>query len=33
MTKPIKRVIVAGYGTMGLGIVKSFAGTSFETMV
>ncbi|MSP87629.1 MAG: hypothetical protein EXQ92_02270 [Alphaproteobacteria bacterium] len=33
MVGPIKRVIVAGYGTMGLGIVKSFAGAGFETIV
>lgn len=33
MPGPIKRVMVAGYGTMGLGIVKSFAGAGFETIV
>lgn len=33
MTGPIKRVVIAGYGTMGLGIVKSFAAAGFETIV
>jgi 3-hydroxybutyryl-CoA dehydrogenase len=33
MERPIKRVVVAGYGTMGRGIAKSFAETGFETIV
>ena len=31
--EPIKRVLVAGYGTMGRGIAKSFADGGFETWV
>lgn len=33
MTDPIRRVLVAGYGTMGRGVAKSFAEGGFEVTV
>src|SRR5690606_38677059 len=33
MTNPVERVLVAGYGTMGRGIVLSVARAGFETVV
>jgi len=33
MSSAVKRVLVAGAGTMGLGVAKSFAASGFETFV
>lgn len=33
MTDPIRRVLVAGYGTMGRGVAQSFAEAGFEVVV
>ncbi len=33
MTRPVKSVLVAGYGTMGRGIALTFAEGGFETIV
>jgi 3-hydroxybutyryl-CoA dehydrogenase len=33
VAKPIKRVLVVGYGVMGRGIARSFAGSGFETVI